>query len=95
MIDWRSAPVFDENGAVTSIIAGGIDITERKLREVELRASEERLRAVIQSSPVAIVEGDLDDRVVTWNPAAELIFGWKADEIKGTRVPVTAGHEEE
>ncbi len=30
VIAWRSAPVRDDSGAVVSIIAGGIDITERK-----------------------------------------------------------------
>lgn len=88
VIDWRSAPVLDESGRVTSVIAGGIDITERKRQEVELRAGEERLRAVIESSPVATVEVDLDDRVVTWNPAAEQIFGWRAEEVIGKPVPV-------
>ena len=95
VIAWRTAPVVDESGDVVSIVAGGIDITERKRQEVELRASEERLRAVIQSAPVAIVEVDLDNRVITWNPAAELIYGWTAEEITGDRVPIIADHEEE
>ena len=49
----------------------------------DLRRSEERLRAVIESSPVAIVEADLESRVILWNPAAERIFGWTREEMLG------------
>src|SRR5687767_9653395 len=44
---------------------------------------EERLQALIDSSPVAIVEFGLDTRVRLWNPAAERIFGWSREEMIG------------
>ena len=49
----------------------------------ELHRSEERLHAVIESSPLAIMELDLRTRVIRWNPAAERIFGWTRDEMLG------------
>jgi PAS domain S-box-containing protein len=49
----------------------------------DVRQSEERLRAVIESAPVAIVEFDLESHVVGWNPAAEQIFGWTREEMLG------------
>jgi PAS domain S-box-containing protein len=53
-------------------------------RELEdLSRSEERLRAVIESAPLAIVEFDLESHVIGWNPAAERIFGWTRDEMLG------------
>ena len=62
----------------------------------ELRRSEERLQAVIEASPVAILEVDLDTRVVRWNPAAEQIYGWRADEVLGQPPPfVPESHREE
>ncbi len=93
VIAWTSAPVGDE-GEILSIVAGGIDITERKHQEVELRSNEERLRAVIESSPVAIVDVDLENRVLTWNPGAERTFGWAAEEVVGSRVPVIGPEHE-
>ena len=50
---------------------------------MELHRSEDRLRAVIESSPVAMMEVDLDRRVIRWNRAAERIFGWTRDEMLG------------
>jgi PAS domain S-box-containing protein len=43
VIYWRSAPVLDESGQVASIISGGLDITERKRFEEEIRASRVRI----------------------------------------------------
>ncbi len=54
----------------------------------ELRTSEERLRALIDASPLAIVEVDLDDRVSFWNRAAETLFGWTSEEVVGQPVPI-------
>jgi PAS domain S-box-containing protein len=38
---------------------------------------------LIDSSPVALVEFGLDTRIRLWNPAAERIFGWTAEEMVG------------
>ena len=43
----------------------------------------DRLRAVMESSPLAIIEVDLESRVIVWNRAAERIFGWTRDEMLG------------
>ena len=44
---------------------------------------EERLQALIDSSPLALVEMDLDRHIRLWNPAAERIFGWTREEVSG------------
>lgn len=41
------------------------------------------LRTLIQASPHAIITLRLDGRVGTWNPAAERMFGWSGDEVRG------------
>jgi PAS domain S-box-containing protein len=69
------------------ILVSGVDVTERQRREEEVRAGEERLRAVIEGAPVAIMVVGLDDRVRLWNPAAELILGWSAEEVVGRVFP--------
>ena len=71
-----AAPVRDRSGRVVGNLVAYTDITERK-------AQEERLQALIDSSPVALVEFGLDTRIRLWNPAAERIFGWTSEEMIG------------
>jgi PAS domain S-box-containing protein len=54
----------------------------------ELRQSEERLQAVIESAPVGILEVNLESHVIRWNPAAERIFGWTREEVLGRPPPI-------
>lgn len=49
---------------------------------------ESRMQAVIEASPAAILAVDEDDIVEIWNPAAERIFGWSAEEIIGEEIPI-------
>ena len=44
---------------------------------------QERLQALIDSSPLALVEFGFDTRIRLWNPAAERIFGWTSAEMLG------------
>ncbi len=86
---WSASPVADVTGRTEGLVlVSGVDITERKRQELELRASEERLRAVIEGAPVAIVEVGLDGTVKLWNPGAERIFGWPPEEVLGKPVPM-------
>jgi len=60
------------------------DITPRLLQQQSIRESEERLRASIEHTPnVAVQWYDADARVVFWNRASELMFGYRADEAMG------------
>jgi PAS domain S-box-containing protein len=58
-----------------------------------------RLAAILASSDDAIMGTDLDDTITSWNPAAERLFGWSADEAVGmssaTLVPPEHRDEED
>ncbi len=64
---------------------------ERSAREA-LRDAHHTLEAIIQSSPTAITLMELDGTLRLWNPAAERIFGWKAEEVLG-RIPPAVPEE--
>jgi PAS domain S-box-containing protein len=53
-----------------------------------MRQSEERLDAFVRSAMDAIVSCDEEQRVVLFNPAAERVFGWAAEEVMGERLDV-------
>jgi PAS domain S-box-containing protein len=61
---------------------------ERKRSEEALHERNETLRTFINDSPLAIVALDTENRVTTWNPAAERIFGWREQELLGRTVPI-------
>jgi PAS domain S-box-containing protein len=64
------------------------DITERKRAEEELERANDTLRAIIESAPTAIIGLDLDGNVRdVWNPAAERMLGWSAEEVMGQPLP--------
>ncbi|RIH80951.1 Signal transduction histidine-protein kinase ArlS [Calidithermus terrae] len=70
-----------------------IDITERKKAE----QASAWLAAIVESSSDAIVSFDLEGRILSWNPAAEGMFGYSAAEVVGQRLErlVPAGLEAE
>ena len=64
----------------------------------ELKASNERLESMVKNSPLAIYTSDLNNIVSSWNPAAQRMFGWTAEEAIGHRVrfiPKDRGQEYE
>jgi PAS domain S-box-containing protein len=47
------------------------------------RSARETLESLIDASPLAIVSLDPERRITSFNPAAERLFGWTADEVLG------------
>lgn len=52
----------------------------------ERQDSEERLRAVVETAGEGIITIDAAGRVGSFNPAAERLFGYRADEVLGRNV---------
>ncbi len=62
------------------------DITERKRAEHALRESEAMTRAGIEAAVDGVVATDERGTVLSFNPAAELIFGYSGGEVIGQNV---------
>jgi PAS domain S-box-containing protein len=71
------------DGSVDYFVALLQDITERKRAEEQLRESEERMRAILESALDCIITIDHRGRVVEFNPAAEKTFGYKREAVIG------------
>ena len=85
VIAWQTAPLVDQNGDVVRIIAGGIDITDRKRREVELQRQWDFASTVANTIPSFIVVTDHDAVVVEngANRAFVETFGRSVEELQG------------
>ena len=70
-----------EVGGKPATIFCYLDITDRKAREDELRASQHRLSTILQHLPVLISASDADGRIVHWNREAERVSGWSAAQL--------------
>ncbi len=74
----RLARAFDE-------MADALQAREAEARQAQetIRQREARLQLQIDRMPAGCIVWDQDFRVVSWNPAAERIFGLSEDEIRG------------
>ncbi|MDB5764213.1 MAG: domain S-box protein [Herminiimonas sp.] len=73
--------LFDELGLKNQELERDID--KRKHIEQELYEREARYRALVEQSPIAIIEWDINNCVIEWNAAAERIFGYPRKQALG------------
>ncbi len=68
---------------------------EARVRErtAELQETSRRLRAITDSSPLAIWVCDLNGNITFWNRAAERLYGWTRAETVGRPLPTVADDE--
>ena len=97
VIAWRSAPLRDDSGEVVGIVAGGLDVTERKRHEEEVRASRARLVAAADGERRRL-ERNLHDgaqqRLVSLSLALRLAQSKSATDPQATS-DILAGASEE
>ena len=83
LVEWRGRPIFKTNGELDYFFGIGIDVTERKRIEEELRESEEKFRAIAMAAKDAVIVMDDEGKITFWNPSAEKMFGYTCKEALG------------
>jgi PAS domain S-box-containing protein len=81
----RGRIVYDGERPVR-IVGGLRDISDRKRAEANLRDSEARMRAILDTAFDAVVTTEEDGRIRGFNAAAARIFGYSHEEVAGRRV---------
>lgn len=87
---WRRTRRFEPDEASTLAAAANVVglAIERAATEAQLRASESHSRflaSIVEQSEDAILTRSLDDVIMSWNPGAERLYGYGADEAIGRR----------
>jgi len=81
-VETTIVPFKELDGKPSSYVAIQTDVTESK------RAGRDRaqLAAIVESADIAILSKTLDGNIQTWNPGAERLFGYCAEEMIGRPV---------
>ncbi|HXV81724.1 MAG TPA: PAS domain S-box protein, partial [Candidatus Binatia bacterium] len=96
---YSSAPIRSD-GATVGLVVVFRDVTARKRAEQDLERSASWLRNLIATTQDAVLSIDRGGCVVLFNPAAERIFGYGAQEIVGHKInelmaePYASEHDE-
>jgi len=77
-VEYSATPIL-RDGEIRGAVVAFNDVTER-------RKVENRLRSVIETASDGIIVIDDEGAVLTFSPAAERIFGYRADEVVGRNV---------
>lgn len=86
-------PLFDDTGRPRGAVGAFLDITERKAADrtlqrlyAEVQSEKQYFESLITNNPAATVIISSNNEVVSWNPAAERLFGYAAAEAIGRHI---------
>ena len=82
-VDMTIAPVTVEDTNQPHHLCMIQDITQRKQLEDEAHTSLQHLKLYREQTPLAAIEWNTAFQVLNWNEAAEKMFGYKLEEVKG------------
>ncbi len=81
-IESSAAPIRNQAGNVMGAVLVFRDVSERRRAERDVS----HLAAIIQSSDDAIFSKTIEGTILTWNPGAERLYGYTAEEMIGNSV---------
>jgi PAS domain S-box-containing protein len=83
-ISEKGRAFYDGKGLPLRMTGISIDVTRNKQREEEFN----RLALIVESSDDAIIGKTLDDTIISWNLAAQKIYGYTPEEVKGKHISI-------
>lgn len=91
---WTIVTWVAGTGTVGGLLTGLYDLRRERARQ-DARMTADRLETIVETIPVPLLTLSAAGTVVTWNAAAEEVFGWTADEVEGEPLPLIPDDERE
>ncbi len=92
LVNARPHPA-EAGGCGDCVFSTFTDITAQRETEAEARRAHSSLDTILSTTPLATIVVDRANRVQLWNPAAERMFGWTAEEVMGRAYPLQPAAE--
>ena len=86
MIDYMIAPLRDDRGRITHLVASAVDITERVRAQRDLSHSTRLLNAIAEQTDDLLFVKDREGRMVMANRATLQSLGREAEQVLGFTV---------
>jgi len=80
VVEWRNTAVFDADGQVRYLVATGVDVTERRVAEEELRVRAASRRLAEQVTGFGMYDIDLVQRRAHWSTEFKALLGLAPDQ---------------
>lgn len=87
-VAWSNSVYEDDKTGETRILAIGIDITDRVNIQRALRESESKSKAILDTIVDGLITINASGSILSFNGAAENIFGYTAGEVLGKNIKV-------
>lgn len=78
-----AAPIRNGDDEIKGMVLVFNDVTDQYQMREDIRLSEQHLKLYREQAPLAAIEWNLDFQVIGWNNAAEKMFGYTLEEVKG------------
>ncbi len=83
---WSNKTIHNRDGAITGILATGLDITDSTAREKQLSQTRSYLQSVIDASPVAIITTNIHGEILSVSREAEHCFLCTENQVVNSNI---------
>ncbi len=87
-LDLVQVPIRDQEGKIIRSLTVARDTTEEHLRVADITKANQRIETLVKKSATAIIEWDINRKIVSWNPAAQRVFGYTPSQAIGRGIDI-------